>query len=74
MAEPLAQKLFNSNSWKTKEKKVKIKVKRAHLRNSSFKIIVLFALQQGDLGYVNRETGTNMYFGVTNKSVLEDPS
>lgn len=50
-----------------------MKIKRPRLSNRGFQIIVLFALQQGDLGCVIKETEVNVYFGVTNKSAMEYP-
>ena len=53
---------------------VKMKIKMPNLRDSGFKIIVLFALQQRGPGCVKGEARANMYFGVANKSATEDSS
>jgi len=51
-----------------------MKIKMPNLRDSGFKIIVLFALQQRGPECVKGEARANMYFGVANKSATEDSS
>jgi hypothetical protein len=51
-----------------------MKIKMTHFRARGFKIIVLFALQGKDPGYMEKEAGSSMLFGVASMSATEYPT